>query len=211
VYRERGERPLALIDVGCSAGLHLLWDRYRYDYGSIQVGDENSSVTVRCRLVGDVPPPLAGRMPECVFRRGIDLHPIDLSDPIERKWFEALIWPEHESRRSVAAAAMGELLAHPLQLVTGNAVDVLPGQLLDVPASATLVVYNSHALCQGGRPEIDALRDILASFSARRPVTWLFCEGYEVIQRDMKEGVVTERKLANKDGHGRWLEWLDQA
>jgi hypothetical protein len=42
-------------------------------------------------------------------------------------------------------------------------------------------------------------------------VTWLFCEGYEVIQRDMKEGVVTERKLANKDGHGRWLEWLDQA
>ncbi|MEO5742756.1 MAG: DUF2332 family protein, partial [Vicinamibacterales bacterium] len=45
VHRASGLRPLALIDVGCSAGLHLRWDRYHYDYGVVQVGDAHAEVS----------------------------------------------------------------------------------------------------------------------------------------------------------------------
>ena len=208
VYQLAGGRPLALIDVGCSAGLHLLWDRYHYDYGSAQVGVPHAAVRITCELRGRVMPPLAAPLPECSFRLGIDLDPIDLTDPIARRWFDALIWPEHAGRRRLAAAAIGELLRDPPVIVKGDAVDLLNTQLEQVPADTTLVVYNSAALCQGGPGDEAAIAQILTAFSSRRAILWLHCENEEVRLRALDHGRMTQTKLANKDGHGRWLEWL---
>jgi hypothetical protein len=200
--------PLALIDVGCSAGLHLLWDRYYYDYGTARVGNPDASVVIRCELRGSAAPPLPDRFPDCVFRLGIDLNPVDLSDPVERRWFESLIWPEHAQRRALAAAAIAELRRHPPRVVKGDAAQVLDTHLDAVPPGTLLVVYNSAALCQGGVADQEAVRSVLAAFSSRRTVYWLYCENEEVLLRTLDNGRMMERKLANKDGHGRWLEWL---
>jgi hypothetical protein len=208
VQQSAGGGPLALIDVGCSAGLHLRWDSYHYDYGVAQVGDPRVAVSIRCELRGAVMPPLPARFAECRFKVGIDLNPVNLRDPIERRWFEALIWPEHEGRRRIAAAAIAELLCDPPTLVRGDAADVLDAQLRTVPSDACLVVYNSAVLCQGGAAEKQAIADVLVAFSSRRPIHWLYCEGEEVLLRDVDGGRIAETKLANKDGHGRWLEWL---
>ena len=208
VHQAGAGRPLALVDVGCSAGLHLLWDRYFYDYGSVQVGDPQAAVRIRCELRGTMTPPLPRRFPQCVFRLGIDLNPVDVTDPIERRWFESLIWPEHARRRQLAEAAMGELRRDPPRLVQGDAADVLHAQLDEVPPDTTLVVYNSAALCQGGAVEQEVVRSVLAAFSSRRPIEWLYCEGDGVVLRTLTNQRMVERRLANKDGHGRWLEWL---
>ena len=202
-------RPLALIDVGCSAGLHLRWDRYHYDYGVAQVGDPRAAVSITCELIGSGQPPMPEVFPACTFRVGIDLSPVDLRDPIERRWFEALIWPEHAARRRLAAAAIDELLGDPPPIVKGDAVEVLEPQLERVPSVATLIVYNSAALCQGGPADEMAIEKVLTAFSFRRPIYWLHCENEEVRLRAIDSGNVTETKLANKDGHGRWLEWLN--
>lgn len=208
VQRSTGNEPLALIDVGCSAGLHLRWDSYHYDYGVAQVGDPSAAVSIRCELRGPVVPPFPARFPECRFRLGIDLNPVDLRDPIERRWFDALIWPEHRGRRRLAAVAIDELLRDPPAIVRGDAVEVLLAELAAVPSDATLVVYNSATLCQGGDAEKKAIGDVLVAFSSRRPIHWLYCEGEEVLLRALDRGKMVETKLANKDGHGRWLEWL---
>jgi hypothetical protein len=208
VQQAAGGAPLALIDVGCSAGLHLRWDSYYYDYGIAHVGDPRAAVSIRCGLRGSVMPPLPVLFAECRFRVGIDLNPVDLRDPIERRWFEALIWPEHEGRRRLAAAAIDELLRDPPTIVRGNAVEVLAGELAAVPSGAALVVYNSAALCQGGDAEKKAIADVLVAFSFRRPFHWLYCESQEMLLRAIDRGGITETKLANIDGHGRWLEWL---
>jgi hypothetical protein len=208
VHRLGDVRPLALIDVGCSAGLHLHWDRYFYDYGTATAGDPASPVKIRCELRGPVMPPLPPSFPECVFRLGIDLNPVDLSDPVERRWFEALIWPEHAARRRLAGAAIAVLVSDPPRLVKGDATLVLEAQLHQVPPDTRLVVYNSAALCQGGLADQNAVRSVLAAASSRRPVYWLYCENEEVLLRTLDNGNMMERKLANKDGHGRWLEWL---
>jgi hypothetical protein len=207
VQRSAGGRPLALIDLGCSAGLHLLWDRYYYDYGVTRVGDPRATVRISCELRGDILPPLPERFPECEFRVGIDLNPVDVSNPVERRWFDALIWPDHVNRRALAAAAIDELLRDPPTIVKGDAVHVLESQLRLVPPDTTLVVYNSAALCQGGAADEHAIAAILGASSSRRPIHWLHCEGEEVLLRDVHKGRVSETKLANKDGHGRWLEW----
>ncbi len=208
VHRSASGRPLALVDVGCSAGLHLRWDRYYYDYGVAHAGDPRAAVSLRCDLRGSVMPPLPMSFPQCRFRVGIDLNPVDLRDRIERRWFEALIWPEHQTRRRLAAAAIDELLRDPPTIVRGNAVEVLAAELAAVPSDAALVVYNSAALCQGGDAEKKAIADVLVACSSRRPIDWLYCEGEEVLLRALDRGAMVETKLANRDGHGRWLEWL---
>jgi hypothetical protein len=207
-YESAGGRPLALIDVGCSAGLHLRWDRYRYDYGVVQAGEPRGAVVITCELRGSRIPPLPARFPACRFRLGIDLNPVDLRNPIERRWFDALIWPEHAGRRRLATAAIEELLRDPPTIVKGDAVHVLEAQLGVVPPDTSLVVYNSAALCQGGTAEQNAIARVLAAFSVRRPIHWLYCENEEVLLRAIDNGRIAETKLANKDGHGRWLEWL---
>ena len=60
VGRRQEGRPLALIDVGCSAGLHLIWDRYRYDYGKVQVSNGsriNSHPPARISSTPNAPAP----------------------------------------------------------------------------------------------------------------------------------------------------------
>jgi hypothetical protein len=209
VHRSSDGGPLALVDVGCSAGLHLVWDRYYYDYGVGQVGDPDAIVHITCELRGPLVPPLPDQFPECQYRIGIDLNPVDLTNPTERRWFDALIWPEHAARRKLASAAIDEVLRDPPTLVRGDAVDVLEPQLHAVPDDTTLVVYNSAALCQGGAVEEHAVARILSAFSSRRPIHWLYCEGEEVRWRKVDQGRTSETTLANKDGHGRWLEWLE--
>jgi len=207
-HQSAGGPPLALIDVGCSAGLHLYWDRYQYDYGVAQVGDPRSGVTIRCELRGPVRPPLPATFPACRFRLGIDLNPVDVRNPTERRWFDALIWPDHPARRRLAAAAIEELLRDPPALVKGDAVKVLGEQLERVPPDTSLVVYNTAALCQGGEVDQQAIRQVLTAFSSRRPIYWLHCEGLLVLLRAIDGGRIVETTLANIDGHGRWLEWL---
>ena len=208
IYQATERRPLALIDVGCSAGLHLRWDRYHYDYGVAQIGDPVATVSIRCELRGPIMPPLPAEFPECPFRLGIDLNPVDLEDPIERRWFEALIWPEHEPRRRLAIAAIEALLRDPPVIVKGDAAEVLDAQIASVPLDMSLVVYNSAALCQGGEADVTAIRNVLSQCSSHRVIHWLYCEGEEVLLRTIDRGRIVEAKLANKDGHGRWLEWL---
>jgi len=50
--------PLALIEVGASAGLTLLFDRYSYDYGGHRIaGSDPRAPTVHCQPHGPVPLP----------------------------------------------------------------------------------------------------------------------------------------------------------
>src|SRR4051812_3999588 len=51
-------RPLAQIEIGASAGLNGLWDRYAYDYGGQRAGDPDSPLRIDCELIGPGVPPL---------------------------------------------------------------------------------------------------------------------------------------------------------
>ncbi|MBL8840941.1 MAG: DUF2332 domain-containing protein [Planctomycetes bacterium] len=208
IHRAHGRRPLALLDIGCSAGLHLRFDRYAYDYGGVRAGDPGAAVVLRIDARGERPLPLDPRFPPCPWRRGIDLHPLDLADPIERRWFEALIWPDHVERRALARRAIAELLADPPPIVRGDAIEQLDAQLADVPAELELIVYHCHALCQASAAELARFGERLLAASHRRRLHWLACEADEVVLRTLEAGDSRERKLARKDGHGRWIEWL---
>jgi hypothetical protein len=85
-------QPLALIEVGASAGLTLLADRYSYDYGSRQLtGTDPDAPVLSCRPLGLVPIPT--QVPDVAWRAGLDLNPLDVTDDDDVRWLECLVWP----------------------------------------------------------------------------------------------------------------------
>ena len=85
----RAGRPLTLIEIGPSAGLNLVFDRYGYDYGNgIVAGVTESAVRINSDSRG-APPPVSP-LPRVAARLGIDLNPLDVGDSDEMDWLRAL-------------------------------------------------------------------------------------------------------------------------
>ena len=119
--------PLSLIDVGTSAGLSLLWDRYQYVYGGrIRAGLASSPVQIEAEVRGKGTPPIPHDFPTVAYRAGIDLHPVDMADPESALWLRALNWPEHQDRAAQLQAAIALVQHDAPELVEGDANGRLP-------------------------------------------------------------------------------------
>jgi hypothetical protein len=168
-------QPLALLDVGASAGLCLYPDRYAYRYGDHQIGV--GDLVLDCAATEMAPP--AG-LPEVVWRAGLDLNPLDVTDPADLAWLDALIWPEHEHRRARLRAAAALAAAEPPLLVRGDLVDDLPALAAQAPADATLVVFHTSVLYQ-----VPALRrEAFAKRVRGLPGHWIANEDPDVLTYD---------------------------
>lgn len=140
-------QPLALLEVGTSAGLCLYPDRYSYRYGDrprLDPPDGPSAVVLDCAATGPVPIPAA--FPRVVWRAGIDLNPLDVNVPNDVRWLETLIWPEHDHRRTRLAAAVEVARAEPPRLVAGDLNEKLTDLAAEAPEHATLVIFHSAVL-----------------------------------------------------------------
>jgi hypothetical protein len=165
-------QPLALLDVGASAGLCLYPDRYAYRYGDHQIG--TGDPVLSCVATGMAPP--ADR-PEVVWRAGLDLNPLDVTDPADVAWLEALIWPEHAHRLARLRAAAALAAAEPPLLVRGDLVDDLPALAAQAPPDATLVVFHTSMLYQVPPPRREAFAEVVRGL----PGHWIASEAPGVL------------------------------
>ena len=123
-------QPLALLEVGASAGLCLYPDVYGYRYNGVPLGD--GDVVLDCTVTGG---PVPDRRPEVVWRAGLDLHPIDVGDEDELRWLEALVWPGQKHRLDRLRGAAAVARADPPLLRRGDLLTDLPGLAAEAPAA----------------------------------------------------------------------------
>ncbi|MEM9352816.1 MAG: DUF2332 domain-containing protein [Planctomycetota bacterium] len=212
VYRESGARPLALVEIGASAGLNLFWDRYRIDYpdGGV-LGDPGSELVLSTEMRGTSLPPDLPQRPEIASRTGLDLSPIDITDRDQRAWLHALLWPDQRYRKQRLDKAI-EIATRegPPAIVRGDALLELRPLLAAASPGAALCVYNSSVLYQFTPPQRDKLKAVLAEASAERPLWHVSAESEEglILNRYEASQLVYERTLAEFDPHGRWLQWM---
>jgi hypothetical protein len=137
--------PLALIEVGASAGLCLLPDRYGYDWGHRRLVPGSPDAPVfSCAVTGPAPLPTAP--PRVVWRAGLDLNPLDVASDEDTAWLNALIWPEQEERRRTLRAALAVARRHPPRVARGDLLRDLEALMAQAPAEATLVVFHTAVL-----------------------------------------------------------------
>jgi hypothetical protein len=166
-------QPLALIEVGASAGLCLLPDRYRYDYGSDPIGPAESPVMLRCEA-GTAPPE---RLPEIAWRAGIDIAPIDVTDESATAWLEALVWPGEGDRLERLRAALAVAREDPPPLFRRDIRDGIGDVVRSAPEGTTVVVFHTAVLAY-------LPREARAAFAAEvsgLPAVWLSNEGPRVL------------------------------
>ncbi|KIC60066.1 DUF2332 domain-containing protein [Microbacterium hominis] len=209
--------PIALLEVGASAGLCLYPDRYSYRYrgvaGEIVLDppDGASSVVLESELRGQHVPPL--RHPEIVWRAGIDLAPLDPADPATEAWLTALVWPGETGRADRVRSALRIATADPPLMFAGDGVEQLARAVAAAPRETTLVVQTPGVLAHLGWHARHEL--IEAASAAGRWITLdapALHEGWRggapatraadgfALARD---GIV----LGGADPLGRWLEW----
>lgn len=172
--------PLALIEVGASAGLCLLLDRFYYRFGSEAVGDPGSPVHLRCTVAGPAPVPRA--IPRVIWRQGLDVNPINVYDDEAVRWVLACVWSDHPERRRRLAGAIDLARVDPPSVNVGDLVDHLPAILANVPSDAQLVVFHSAVLSYVSPDRRQAFADVLANASARRDVVWVSNEAPGIIR-----------------------------
>jgi hypothetical protein len=138
--------PIALLEVGASAGLCLYPDRYSYSYDGRRIDPTGgpSTVLLECATTGN--PPIPTELPQIAWRAGIDLNPLDLTNADDTAWLETLIWPEQHERLARIRAAMDIVRADPPLIVKGDAIDDLPALVAQAPTEATLVIVSSAAI-----------------------------------------------------------------
>ena len=209
-------QPLALIELGASAGLCLYPDRYSYRYGDtvLHPADGPSAVELRCELSGPVPVP--DRLPTVAWRAGIDLNPLDLFNEADMTWLATLVWPEHHERRERLRSAIEIARLDPPRIHRGDAVEDLAALVAQAPAEATVVVFHSAVAAYFDRNS----RERLVSIVGELPVRWISNEGQKVLP-----GVAARLDAPVQDpslfllaldgqpvglagGHGQSLHWL---
>ena len=207
--------PLALIEVGASAGLTLLIDRYSYDYAGHRIaGRDPQAPVLRCAPQGPVP--LPARPPVIAWRAGLDLNPLDVGRDDDVRWLSCLVWPGEGDREQRLAAAIAAARRDPPVVHRGDLLTDLPALAAQAPAGATLVVYHSAVLAYVAPEQRQRFADTVRGLAD----VWLSNEGPGVVPGLAvpdcgDDPFVLARDgrtpLALADGHGTWLRWLAEA
>ncbi|MBG9544321.1 hypothetical protein ABE29_16460 [Cytobacillus firmus] len=204
------EKPLAMIEIGTSAGLQLLWDKYSYSYGTGETyGNRNANVHLTSEIKGGHVPIFPEEMPPVASRMGVDLYINDLKNREDFLWLNSLIWPEHEERRTLFEKAAQSVKENPICLIEGDGVELLPGLIKDIPEEHSICVFHTHVANQ---MPAEVKKDLLAKIKASGRMRDIFHIYNNIQDRNLHLDYYLGSKEFKKpvgqtEGHGKWFTW----
>ena len=141
IARRAGVEIIDLLELGSSAGLNLLWDRYRYEYDNVTWGDEDAPLSLSGEERRSAPAELLRLQPRVRHRRGVDLSPIDLTRPDDTLLLKSFVWADQTARLERLDHAVETLRSEPLALERGDVVERLPDLLAERQLGALTIVF----------------------------------------------------------------------
>jgi hypothetical protein len=208
--------PLEVLEIGSSAGLNLLIDRYRFDLGGTVVGPADAPVTIRPEWRGAQPPALPVAFASV---RGMDVQPIDATDPRAAERLRAYVWADNPERLERLTAAIAMQREAPVSLERGDAADWVEARLAEPQAAGVTRVLMHSVVWQylgaERQARITAAMEAAGAQAAReRPLAWVRFEPdrglnprQEIWVRSWPEGAPAV-KIAHSQAHGAWVEML---
>jgi hypothetical protein len=202
-------RPFDVLELGSSAGLNLVWDRYRYVYGSGGWG------TGSLLLAGDdrTSPPAGLFEREVVVarRRGIDLNPIDAASEDGARLLRAFVWADQAPRLERLDRALELVRADPPQVMEGDYVDALPSLLRNRRAGTQLVVFQTASTMYLDRARAERMNTAFHDAARDEPLVFVTAGrapddvGFSLDVVNYPDG--RPKRLGLFDFHGEWLDW----
>lgn len=203
-----------LNEIGSSAGINTMMERFAFDLGGVKVGVDGSPLLVKPEWRG--PPPPAGPV-EIVSIQGCDLAPIDLTDPDQALRLKSYVWPDTPVRLQRIDAAIGFARTTPPQVTKLDAADWVERRLAEPQAEGvTRVLFHSivwQYIPPEGRARIEAAMAAAgARATAQRPLAWIMVEtNRQTFRHELRTrfwpGGQEEVLLGEAHAHGAWVEW----
>jgi len=171
--RRSGLRSVRLLELGASAGLNLLVDRYCYSGDGWSYGPTESPLRFDDAVVGSVQPDEF----EVIERRGCDLAPIDASSVDGRLRLTSFVWPHHLHRHERLRAALAVAESCPVVVDAESAASWLPA-MLEAPVGDGMLTVVWHSVTRQYWPaeEVAAVSAIIAAASERMPIAHISME-----------------------------------
>jgi hypothetical protein len=203
-------KPLALIEIGTSAGLQLFVDKYSYSYGTDKIiGNLESEVHLRSEIRGNKS--LLNPLPhfDVATRIGVDLHINDVRNTEDYLWLKALIWPEHGERRELFEKAASYVSNQTtLSLIEGDGVEMLRFLEAEIPEEQVICIFHTHVANQMPVQTKEKLLEQVKEIGKRRAIYHIYNNIYDAklhfdYYLDRKESLNT---IGETEGHGRWFK-----
>lgn len=216
--------PIALVEVGASAGLCLYPDRFDHRWTGDRVGSVvgelrgSGGPTLTCQVRGAFTPPR--EPPVIAWRGGLDLNPLDVTDADAMRWLETLVWPEQDTRRQLLREAVAIAAEDPPHLRRGDLLTDLPGLVEEASAFGTVVVQHSAVLAYLTPADRERWVETITGLVADGACHWLSNEAKNVLPSVTATGpevpadhvtfveALDGQVIAWTHGHGRSMRWF---
>jgi hypothetical protein len=210
--------PLALLEVGSSAGLCVYPDRY--DYAWPPLGSLLGSGGPLLTSQAGGPLPVPDRPVPVAWRRGIDLDPVDVTDDAAVAWLEMLVWPEQRERHDRLRAAVAVARTDPPDIVRGDLFDLLPDQVAEARGHGTVVVFHTAVAMYLDRARRVSFVELMTDLVGSGACHWVSNEEREILPSVTATAThepddwlafvlgVDGRAVALTHQHGAGIRWL---
>ncbi|MBV7259516.1 DUF2332 domain-containing protein [Erythrobacter sp. WH158] len=219
---QRAIPKLELFELGASAGVLTMLERYRFHLGETAVGPLGSPMQIEPAWRGEGAPPAPPENFQILSVRGCDVGPIDLADPDSALRLKSYVWPDAPGRMARIDAAIALASAKPPELVKQDAGEFVTAMLAE-PQTEGVTRVMFHSIMWQYMPA-STQEAITAEFEAagaeateERPLAWVSLETdpatfrHELKVRlwngSAEDG--TTHLLSHAHPHGAWVEWLD--
>jgi hypothetical protein len=204
-----------LNELGASAGINTMMERYHYDLNGVTAGPPNSPMQIKPEWRGGPPP---NTRVEIVGIQGCDQAPVDLSDPEAALRVKSYVWPENAGRLERMDAAIALAAEKRPDVVQADARDWV-SQRLAAPQDAGIVRVINHSIVWQYIPEhrraqiTEAIEAKGREATIERPLAWMMLEtNRETFKHELRikywPGPDKWYLLAEAQAHGAWVNWI---
>lgn len=209
-----------LFELGASAGVNTMLERYHFQLGDTAVGPPASPMRIAPEWRGKGAPPSAPENFGIVSIKGCDVAPIDLSDPSAALRLKSYVWPDAPQRMARIDAAIALASERPPNLTKLDAGEFVARQLA-LPQFEGVTRAMIHSIMWQYMPA-DTQSSITAAFEAAganatraKPLAWIaletdpatFRHELKVRYWNGEDGDGQSHLLCHAHPHGAWVDW----
>lgn len=202
-------------EIGASAGINTMMERFHFDLGGVEVGPVGSPMQLAPEWRGK-PPPADPAAIEGI--RGCDLKPMDLRDPDTVLRLKSYVWPEARERMGRIDRAARLAAERAPELDRMGAAEWVE-EVLSEPQVEGVTRTLFHSIVWQYIPEPTRERIAAAMETAGeaattdKPLAWIMLEtNRETFAHELRvrywPGPADWTLLARAHPHGAWVEWI---